>query len=75
MPKLPRISSKELIKALLKLGFYVHHQKGSHIHLKHIEKQHLRVVIPTNKKVLAPKTLKSILIQSEINIENLRNIL
>jgi len=40
-----------------------------------IEKQHLRVVIPANREVLASKTLKSILVQAEINIEDLRNIL
>lgn len=75
MTKLPRISSKKLIKALLKLGFYVHHQVGSHIHLRHKLKTHLRIVIPVNRETLAPKTLKSILAQAELKIEDLRKIL
>jgi predicted RNA binding protein YcfA (HicA-like mRNA interferase family) len=71
MPKLPRISSKKLISILLKLGFYIHHQRGSHIHLKHSKKSHLRIVIPTNRETLAPKTLKSILAQAELTIEDI----
>jgi predicted RNA binding protein YcfA (HicA-like mRNA interferase family) len=71
MPKLPRISSKKLISILLRLGFYVHHQRGSHIHLKHIKKPQLRIVIPANRETLAPKTLKSILAQAELTIEDI----
>jgi predicted RNA binding protein YcfA (HicA-like mRNA interferase family) len=75
MPKLPRISSQKLIKALLKLGFYIHHQVGSHIHLKHFSKTHLRVVIPAKRESLSPKTLKSILVQAEITIEDLKKVI
>jgi predicted RNA binding protein YcfA (HicA-like mRNA interferase family) len=35
MSKLPRITGKELIKALTKLGFIVNRVKGSHHHLVH----------------------------------------
>jgi len=75
MPKLPRISSKKLISILLKLGFYIHHQRGSHVHLKHKTKSQLRVIIPANRESLAPKTLKSILIQAELKIEDIRKFL
>ena len=59
----------------MKLGFYFHHQTGSNIHLKHRTKEYLRVVIPTNKETLAPKTLKTILKQAELTLEELRNLL
>jgi len=75
MPKLPRISSKKLISILLKSGFYIHHQRGSHVHLKHHTKHHLRIVVPTNRESLAPKTLKSILIQAELKIEDIKKFL
>jgi len=32
--KLPVVSGKKAVKALSKAGFYIHHQKGSHIVLK-----------------------------------------
>ena len=75
MPKLPRISSKKLISIFLKLGFYIHHQRGSHVHLKHCTKRHLRIVVPANKETLALKTLKSILIQAELKIEDIKKFL
>lgn len=56
--KLPVISGKELIKILLKKGYYVKNQKGSHVHLKHTEK--MPVTIP-NHKVISRKTLSSII--------------
>ncbi|MCS4541825.1 MAG: type II toxin-antitoxin system HicA family toxin [Euryarchaeota archaeon] len=34
MPKLPVVSSRDVVKALVKAGFYIHHQKGSHIALR-----------------------------------------
>lgn len=34
MPKLPRISGKEIIKILERLGFFIARQKGSHVVMK-----------------------------------------
>ena len=69
MPKLPRITSKKVLKALLRAGFYVHHQTGSHANLRHREKKHLHVVIPRHSGDLAPKTTKSIVMQAEMTVE------
>jgi predicted RNA binding protein YcfA (HicA-like mRNA interferase family) len=69
MPKLPRITSRRLIRALLRTGFYIHHQTGSHMNLRHHEKSHLHVVVPQHSGDLAPKTLKSIIIQAEMTVE------
>jgi len=71
MPKLPRITSKKLLKALLRAGFYVHHQTGSHVNLRHRTKAHLHVVIPRHGGDLAPKTTKSIVAQAEMTVEEL----
>jgi predicted RNA binding protein YcfA (HicA-like mRNA interferase family) len=69
MPKLPRITSRRLIRALLRTGFYIHHQTGSHMNLRHHEKSHLHVVVPQHSGDLAPKTLKSIIVQAEMTVE------
>jgi predicted RNA binding protein YcfA (HicA-like mRNA interferase family) len=69
MPKLPRITSRKLLKVLLRTGFYIHHQTGSHANLRHAMKTHLHVVVPSHGGDLAPKTLKSILFQAEITAE------
>jgi len=69
MPKLPRITSKKLLQVLLRAGFYVHHQRGSHINLRHDIKTHLHVVVPMHSGDLAPKTTKSIIVQAEMTVE------
>ena len=68
MPKLPRITSKKLLQVLLRTGFYVHHQTGSHANLRHHTKTHLHVVLPRHSGDLAPKTIKSIIIQADMTI-------
>jgi predicted RNA binding protein YcfA (HicA-like mRNA interferase family) len=71
MPKLPRLTPKNLLRVLLRAGFYVHHQTGSHANLRHATKEHLRIVVPRHGGELAPKTLKSILFQAEMTVEDL----
>jgi len=43
MTKLPVVSGKQVIKALGKAGFYIHHQKGSHVTLRKEEYHQVRV--------------------------------
>ena len=71
MPKLPRITPRKLLKILLRLGFFIHHQSGSHVNLRHNFKNHLHIVIPLHSRELAPKTLKSILVQTEVTPKEL----
>ena len=75
MPKSPRVTAKKVFSILLRSGFYIHHQTGSHANLRHGIKLHLRVVIPIHGKELAPKTVKSILVQSELTIEQFLELL
>jgi len=69
MPKLPAITAKKLLRALLRAGFYIHHQTGSHANLRHSLKTHLRLVVPQHGGDLAPKTLKSIISHAEMTVE------
>ena len=69
MPRLPRVTPKRVLSALLREGFYIHHQTGSQVNLRHHTKLHLHVVIPGHGGDLAPKTVKSILAQAELTIE------
>ncbi|MEO8637618.1 MAG: type II toxin-antitoxin system HicA family toxin [Candidatus Taylorbacteria bacterium] len=71
MPRLKRLTAKQIIPILLEAGFYLHHTRGSHVHLRHSIKTHLRVVIPQHNRVLAPKTIKSIIFQAELDTEAL----
>lgn len=78
MPKLPRVTAIEAIRALERLGFVQSRQKGSHIVLKKQliigEREQQEVVevgcvVPLHRKTLAVGTLSSILKQANISIE------
>ncbi len=75
MPKLPRITSRKILAVLLRSGFYVHHQSGSHVNLRHNVKAHLHVVVPAHGRDLSLKTLKSILIQAELTNQEFKELL
>jgi predicted RNA binding protein YcfA (HicA-like mRNA interferase family) len=66
--KLPRdLSGRKVVSGLKRLGFTQTNQEGSHIRLA---KGGLKVTVP-NQQAILPKTLKSILRQAEISIEEL----
>jgi len=76
MFKLPALKAKRILKILLKLNFYIHHQVGSHIQLRHHEKKYLRVTIPRHDNFDLPVfVVHSILKQAEINKEEFWNLL
>ena len=75
MPKLPVVTPRKLLKIFLKIDFYIHHQSGSHVNLRHNTKNHLHIVIPVHSRDLAPKTLKSILQQAEVTVEEFINFM
>ena len=52
MQKLPRLSGKEVIKILSKIGFEPVRQKGSHVILKKkIDERMIVTVVPNHKEV------------------------
>lgn len=67
--KLPVLKPKEVVRALLRAGFYVHHQTGSHARLLHATRPELRVTIPVHSKDLPPSLLKRILKQASLTEE------
>lgn len=74
-PKLPRISARKVIVALKRDGWYEHHQKGSHLALRHPRKGG-QVTIPKHPgKDIHPNTLESILEQAGITKEEFVKLL
>ena len=71
MPKLPRISSREVIRALERLGFEQIRQTGSHVVMKKTtEKGEIGCVVPVHRE-LKVGTLSGILKQAQITVEEL----
>jgi predicted RNA binding protein YcfA (HicA-like mRNA interferase family) len=70
-PKLPRVTGKELLTALGKLGFQVIRVRGSHHFVKHTDGR--RTVVPVHPgETLGPGLLNSILRDVELTREELR---
>jgi predicted RNA binding protein YcfA (HicA-like mRNA interferase family) len=78
VPKLPRVTSRQVIKALEKVGFQVFDQSGSHVYLHRWQgdKWTERVTLPHHaRKTLKLKTLQNILRQAKIPVEEFEKLL
>ena len=65
MPKLPRISGRECVRTLEKLGFAQVRQRGSHVVMRNGDRG---CSVPMHKQ-LKTGTLRGILKQAEVSVE------
>ena len=73
--KLPRVEGREVVRALERAGFEVRRQKGSHVHLRRSSDQR-RVTVPVHTgRTLPPGTLRAILRDADIEVEEFRQLL
>ena len=77
MEKLPRLTGEQLLKVLLKKGFEVARQRGSHVQVrKYVEGRKITFPIPVHHgKILKLGTLKGILRKANISVDKLRELL
>lgn len=73
MAKFPLLPARKVINALIRLGFSINHQKGSHIVLKSNDER--RTIVVPDHDELDRGTLKAILKQAGIDIEDLLSVL
>jgi predicted RNA binding protein YcfA (HicA-like mRNA interferase family) len=72
---LPSMKPREILRALKRAGFAVHHVAGSHYILKREGGPELRVTLPWHGKDLKRKTLTSIIDQAGFTIEEFLDLL
>lgn len=73
-PKLPVVTAKELVRVAEQLGFTFRRQSGSHaIYVRLIDQA--RVVIPMHAGELKRKTLRAIIQDLRITLDEFRRIL
>ncbi|MFQ5957117.1 MAG: type II toxin-antitoxin system HicA family toxin [Candidatus Brocadiales bacterium] len=75
MGRLPTLRPKEVIKALERGGFFIHHQTGSHVAMRHQEDKTIRVTVPLHSKDIKVGTLNSILKQAGLTTEEFKGLL
>lgn len=75
MPKPPKVSGKEAVRALERLGFFQIRQQGSHVVLKkQMPNGEIGCVVPMHRE-LASGTLRSILKQAKIDLDEFIEVL
>ncbi|MCD5407174.1 MAG: type II toxin-antitoxin system HicA family toxin [Desulfotomaculum sp.] len=74
MNRLPVISGKQLCKIFKKLSYDLDHQTGSHIILRCTKYPYRRLVVPNHKEV-AKGTLRTIIRQAGLTIDEFKKIL
>lgn len=72
--KLPVLSGRDAVKAFQKIGYDLDHQRGSHMILRQEKSPHRRLTIPDHK-TLAKGTLRSIIREAGLSIEDFVNLL
>jgi predicted RNA binding protein YcfA (HicA-like mRNA interferase family) len=73
--RLPAVKPKQVLRALGRAGFFVHHTSGSHHVLKHPARPLLRVTIPFHNKDLKRRTLASIIEQAGLTSDEFLDLL
>jgi predicted RNA binding protein YcfA (HicA-like mRNA interferase family) len=73
-PKFPVASAKEVARVAERLGFKFRRQRGSHAIYVRAEDQ-ARVVIPMHTGDLKPKTLRGIIDDLKITVDQFRELL
>jgi predicted RNA binding protein YcfA (HicA-like mRNA interferase family) len=75
-PRVPILKPREVLRALQKAGFEIHHQSGSHAQLKHRGKPHLRVTVPRHDRFDVPvPVLRSIIRQAGMTVDEFLELL
>lgn len=72
MTRLPQVSGRQVVKALVKVGYTAVRQKGSHIRLLHPDRAPVSV---PDHRVLGKGLLHKILRDSQLTADELRELL
>jgi len=69
--ELPRISGREVVRALKKIGYEQDRQRGSHMILRQTDSPHRRVTVPDHKEV-AKGTLRAIIREVGLTVDEFK---
>jgi predicted RNA binding protein YcfA (HicA-like mRNA interferase family) len=72
---LPVVTPRQLIRALGRAGFVLHHARGSHHYFRHPDKPGILVTVPYHNRDLKRGTLRAILRQADLTVDELRRLL
>jgi predicted RNA binding protein YcfA (HicA-like mRNA interferase family) len=73
MSRLPRVSGRECVQALVRAGFYNRRQRGSHIILRR-DDPFAQLVVPDHREI-DTGTLRAIIKQAGLTVEQFSELL
>jgi len=71
---LPRISGREVVQALKKIGYEPDRQRGSHMILRQTDSPHRRVTVPDHKEI-AKGTLRALIREVGLTVDEFKGLL
>ncbi len=75
-PRIPRVTGKQVERAMLQAGWYLHHSRGSHFYYRHPDRPGRQITIPIHSGEIIPqKTLRSILEQADLTLDEFVKLL
>ena len=74
MSVLPRISGREVVKALTRIGYEQDRQRGSHIILRQSSYPHRRITVPDHKEI-AKGTLRAVIRETGLTVDEFKALL
>lgn len=74
MSALPRVSGREVVRALRKIGYERDRQRGSHIVLRQTAPPQRRITVPDHREV-AKGTLRAIIRQAGLTVDEFNALL
>lgn len=74
MSILPRVSGREVVAAMSKLGYKLDRQRGSHMVLRQGRPPYRRLVVPDHRE-LAKGTLRAIIREAGLTVEEFLSLL
>ena len=75
MTRLPRVSGRDVIRALERAGFVIDRSSGSHHVLVHPDDPERRTIVPFGRKTMKLGTLRNILRQARISVDDFTSLL
>lgn len=72
--RLPALRPREVLRALEKAGYFIHHSTGSHRILKHPDQPERRITVPFHNRDLKRGTLRSIIRQAGMTVEEFQQL-
>ena len=74
MSVLTRISGREVVKALTRIGYEEDRQRGSHIILRQSSYPHRRITVPDHREI-AKGTLRAVIREAGLTVDEFKALL